>query len=452
MISEVGTRLATPLFLAKATQASPLRYHPRTMSDVLQISRMARSPRARLSTYFLVEFLCSIGQPLLTMGIFFYTHNVLHFSLRENLLLAVGQGVVYTIGAMLAHAIVERFGQRRALIAVNIAMCVVVIAAVVVPTPMVVVAVLLVYTFLIAINWPMLESRVSGCGPSATLSGRIGLYNFVWSFASCAMFALTGAIIAAWPSGMFAIPLIVHALSAVAMWIGDDPDDVIARSQQPWNESSEHPHAELALRQQRTLALWLSRLSLPSMYVVSNGLVSMMPSLPSIQGFSVPVQTALGSLWLAARCVAFVLLGITVFWHARPKLLLLACAGMLVSFLLIALPPSHWIRAIASLDRATLVVAQLVLGLCMGIIYAASLYFGMVLSEGSTEHGGYHEALIGLGFVLGPGAAFVTQQFAPGNVTASVYAVAGVVAFSLVLATGASVRLTKTDRRRVSER
>ena len=54
---------------------------------------------------------------------------------------------------------------------------------------------------------------------------------------------------------------------------------------------------------------------------------------------------------------------------------------------------------------AIIAIAELVLGLMVGFIFSASLYFGMVLSDGSTEHAGYHEALIGVGVVLGPGLA-----------------------------------------------
>jgi MFS family permease len=406
----------------------------------------ARSAQARLSVYFLVEFLCSIGQPLLTMGIFFFTHNRLGWGLRANLLLAIGEGAVYTVGAMLSQPLVERFGQRRALIAVNVLMAAVVTVAVVHPSDVVVATVLLVYTFIIAMNWPMLESRVSNCGPAATMSRRIGFYNFVWSGASFIMFACTGAIVHYWPTGMFAIPLVVHILSAIALWVGDDPDELIAAcpSDQP-DAAHDQPHAELKLRQQRTLALWLSRISLPSMYVAQNALVSMLPTLPSVQTLSVTAQTAMMSVWLLVRCATFVFLGYTIFWHARPKLLLLACLMLLLAFLAIALPPSQWTLASASADRACIMLAQVVLGVSMGMIYAASLYFGMVLSEGSTEHGGYHEALIGLGFVLGPGAALITQWIAPGNVNASIYAVAGVVTFSLMLASGASVRLSRKN-------
>jgi hypothetical protein len=85
-------------------------------------------------------------------------------------------------------------------------------------------------------------------------------------------------------------------------------------------------------------------------------------------------------------------------------------------------------------------LAQVVLGVSMGMIYAASLYFGMVLSEGSTEHSGYHEALIGLGSVLGPGAGAVAQWLRPGDITPGVAAVAGVLLLSTLVATGASVR------------
>jgi hypothetical protein len=91
-------------------------------------------------------------------------------------------------------------------------------------------------------------------------------------------------------------------------------------------------------------------------------------------------------------------------------------------------------------DLGSMIAWQIVLGTVLGVIYSASLYFGMVLSEGSTEHGGYHEALIGLGCMLGPGAGAATQWLRPGDARAGVIAVAGVVAVSLVFAAFATLR------------
>jgi hypothetical protein len=77
---------------------------------------------------------------------------------------------------------------------------------------------------------------------------------------------------------------------------------------------------------------------------------------------------------------------------------------------------------------------QISLGAVMGMIYSASLYFGMVLSDGSTEHGGYHEALIGLGSILGPGTAALTQLVWRGDLRAGVAAVCCIIGLSVVAA------------------
>jgi hypothetical protein len=66
------------------------------------------------------------------------------------------------------------------------------------------------------------------------------------------------------------------------------------------------------------------------------------------------------------------------------------------------------------------------------MIYSASLYFGMVLSQGSTDHGGYHEALIGLGGALGPAAAAAAHLVQPNGIGLSIAAVAGLIGVSLM--------------------
>jgi MFS family permease len=96
-------------------------------------------------------------------------------------------------------------------------------------------------------------------------------------------------------------------------------------------------------------------------------------------------------------------------------------------------------RALA-VDLAWLVACQVVIGFALGLIYSASLYFGMVLSDGSTEHGGYHEALIGLGSVIGPGSGALAQYLANGSEIWGVAAVAGVLGTTVVVATIVSLR------------
>jgi hypothetical protein len=67
----------------------------------------------------------------------------------------------------------------------------------------------------------------------------------------------------------------------------------------------------------------------------------------------------------------------------------------------------------------------------------------MVLSEGSTEHGGYHEALIGLGMSLGPAMGAITQIIRPGDSHAAVVGISSLLGISLLLASIASIRIRR---------
>jgi hypothetical protein len=58
----------------------------------------------------------------------------------------------------------------------------------------------------------------------------------------------------------------------------------------------------------------------------------------------------------------------------------------------------------------------------------------MVLSDGSTAQNAYHEALIGLGCVLGPGSGALAQAFFPANTHASVTAVGTILWLSVLAA------------------
>jgi MFS family permease len=351
--------------------------------------------------------------------------------LKENCLLGAGQGVAYVIGSLAAQRIANRFGRRRGLIGIFLLLTFIAANAMAITTPSALVAALLAYTFVAALNWPLLESLVCTGADAHALSKRVGIYNLVWAGTNTVAFAASGAIIQDWPGGMFAVPAVMHAISAVLMWMNRDVEsaDTVQRS-------SAHAEPEPQLLAQRTLAMWLARISLPSTYVAVYAVSAMMPSLPVVQKLETSWQTAVCSTWMIARWLAFVALGATAWWHTRPRLLLAAAIGMLIAFI-----------GVTTTGLASMIAWQIVLGVTMGLIYSGSLYFGMVLSEGSTEHGGYHEALIGLGSVLGPGTAALTQWRWPGDLRAGVIAVCGLIAISIFAAAAASVRFSRTPTR-----
>lgn len=378
---------------------------------------------------YVVEAMASIGGTLLSIGIFFFMKDRFGWQTPQNFLLAAGQGVVYVPAALSAGWVTTRFDPFRALVVIYLLLALLALAAwgssVLLGSAWAVVAALLAFTFVIGLSWPMLEALVAS-GDALGIARRVALYNVVWPSVGWAAIAVEGTIIQYFAPGMFLIPAaMVLASALIFLGMGRYP----VRSDAPGPAT--HPAPEPQLLRSRTLALWLSRTALPATYVVIYGLMPMMPFLPVVQKLPTTAQTLVGSVWLLTRLVAFVALAMNAWWHTRPRALLWAAVAMLVAFFGMTLRPTH--GASPGWDLAMMIAWQAVLGLALGMIYSASLYFGMVLSDGSTRHGGYHEALIGVGWIIGPAAGAATQFFWPGQVWAGIAAVGAVIAASVIV-------------------
>jgi hypothetical protein len=403
---------------------------------------------------YAVEALASTGGTLFTIGIFFYTKDRFGWALAENFRLAATQGVIYVVGALLAHRVAGRVSHGRALPWLQLVMALACGAGAGMATAKAgVVAVLLGYTFVSAVTWPILESLavVGTAGPR--MARRLAVYNVVWPAVGAATVAASGWVIQTMPTGMFLIPAAAHALAVGLSLLatprpptrrsksGGAAGDALPSSHPARASSPAHPEPEPELLRVRTVALWVSRLGLPATYAVIYGLMPLMPSLPAVRSLSTAEQTVVCSAWLVARWLTFVALAAHPWWHTRPRAMVAAAVLMLVAFLGITVAPSQVLGGDgwAGADLAAVVGWQLVLGVALGVIYSGSLYFGMVLSEGSTEHSGYHEALVGLGWVLGPLAGVMAQAARPGDVAWGVAAVGSVIALSVACVVGASV-------------
>jgi predicted MFS family arabinose efflux permease len=119
-------------------------------------------------------------------------------------------------------------------------------------------------------------------------------------------------------------------------------------------------------------------------------------------------------------------------WHYRFRWLVTAFGLLVVSFAAILTVPS----------LAVLLAAQIFFGTAIGLIYYSSLFYSMDASEIKSEHGGIHEAAIGVGNCLGPAVGAASLQFLPQ------YANSGAMAVSALLLCGLGALLTiwKTAR------
>jgi hypothetical protein len=383
--------------------------------------------RRHLTRVFTLEGLGSIGGNLLMFGIFFYMQQRFGWGARKNLLLSSAQGAVYIIGALSAYPLSLRIHRRTLLFFFHAMMTATALAGACFPNPVLIVVFLLIYVAFSAAQWPLLESLISTSATPAELSRRISIYNLVWSGTGAVTIALCGIVIAHFPQGIFLATFAFHVASL----------GVLIRLRAPARSpTAAHLHPEPELLVLRTLAMRLSRIALPATFAVIYSLGALMPTLPVIKSAAPEIRTLLASVWMISRWFCFISLGATTWWHTRPRALLLAAMALLSAFLGITLIPSE----------LSMILWQIALGAAMALIYCASLYFGMVLSEGSTAQNSFHEALVGVGCVLGPGSGALAEIFRPGNSHASVIAIGSILWISVLAAAWISMQ---TRRKRL---
>ena len=127
------------------------------------------------------------------------------------------------------------------------------------------------------------------------------------------------------------------------------------------------------------------------------------------------------SVWLFVRIGAFALLWLWPGWHYQFRWLLGAYAAMVASFAFVLLVP----------NLPLLVAAQIFFGLAVGLIYSSSLFYSMDVGERKSEHGGFHEAAIGVGSCAGPAIGAAAMYCFPDASGSSAWAVSGMLLIGL---------------------
>jgi hypothetical protein len=163
---------------------------------------------------------------------------------------------------------------------------------------------------------------------------------------------------------------------------------------------------------------WLAN---PFAYIAINTLVAAMPAVARGLGLSTTLAGFCCSVWCFARMGAFVGLWRWDGWHYRFRWLLVAYMGLAGSFACILLVHS----------LAVVVVAQMVFGCSVGLVYYSSLFYSMDRSETKGEHGGIHESVIGLGNCAGPAVGALALQLSPNVANSGALAVTGLLLLGL---------------------
>ncbi len=373
--------------------------------------------------FFLLEGLNTLACSYYGNYLFFLLRDAYGFGNLQNLSVCAGHGLIFAVSAWQGGRFAQRFGYFTALQTGFAIMAVCLIAGALLPSLPAQLGVLAGWTVGMCFTWPALEALVSEGESDEDLPQIIGLYNFVWSGAAALTYFLGGAIFDhLGRQSLYWLPVIILAVEAlVVAWLSRRVGPTMPRpalahvfGHTPEPEAFRQPVSPKTFLRMA----WLAN---PFAYMGINTLLAIVPGLAGELHLSVTLSGLFCSVWFFARLGTFALLWRWTGWHYRFRWLLAAFLGLIASLATLLVVREFWM----------LVCAQLVFGVSVGLIYYSSLFYSMDVGETKGEHGGLHEAAIGVGICIGPAVGAAGLLLAPQVANAGAYAVSALLAMGL---------------------
>jgi len=361
---------------------------------------------------FALEGLSSFSTAFNSYYLYFYMRDQFGFGNKENLAFAALNGLVYTISAWQGGRFAQRRGYFTALKIGFTLMILALMAASQSRFAAGVIAATGLFNVGMCFLWPTLEAMVSEGGDAVSLPRAVGTYNLVWASTNALALFVGGTLVETFGfKTIFYLPLaLCIGQLATTLWLEKSVDDPTAKSA-PTPALPPDPHRPSPTKTQAFLRMaWLSN---PVAYIA---IYTFIPELPGVAAkfHLTPMFAGFAcSLWCFVRFGTFLTLWLWTGWHYRFRWLVSAFVLLIVSFVSIL--------TVSSL--VVLIIAQLFFGGAIGLIYYSSLFYSMDAGSAKGEHGGIHEAAIGIGNCIGPATGAVTLQFLPGLAHGSAIAV-----------------------------
>lgn len=356
---------------------------------------------------FSLEGLNSFGTVFYFNYLYFWMRDTFGFGDKLNLALAASLGLVYMFSAWQTGKFAQRRGYYAALKTGYVIMALALAAglglSVISHRAWEEVVVAILVTLGMCFIWPTLEAFVSDGETAERLPRIVGIYNVVWALTAALAYFTGGGLIKAFGYRIiFALPLgIVLGMFALVLWLQRLARDTARQTLETPSPSPPKPHQPASPKARIFLRMaWLAN---PFAYVAIQTLVAIIPGIAAKFQLSPMAAGFACTLWYFVRVAAFIVLWQWPGWHYRFHWLAGSFVMLVVSFAAICMAPS----------LAALVFAQIFLGAAIGLIYYSSLFYSMDAGDTKGEHGGIHEAAIGMGNCVGPAIGAVSLQFLP---------------------------------------
>jgi hypothetical protein len=367
---------------------------------------LAALPRSSTKTstvpLFVLTALNSMSTGIVVTGIFFVTRQGYGFDQRTNYALGALLGAMYIVGAFAAGPVLTRLHRAGASTRAILAGVILLLAAcTTLPslfpgTPAAIWWLVALYSPASGALWPIVESYVSGGRVGADLQQTIGRWNVTWSAAL--VVASVGIAPLCEPHPALAILLLggAHVLSLAML---------------PWLTREPAPHvdalgAELDVDRvtgRKLLAVF--RILLPLHTLLMNALTPTLPGACARLGVPAALHAMIATGWLLPRSLTFWWLAHRPGWHGSKTMPIVGGAALLAGFVTAVLAPAS-----ATFGLPLLLVGLASFGAGCAIVYTGALYYAMAVGNAEVAAGGKHEALVGVGFLLGPSIGFLAAS------------------------------------------
>jgi len=379
--------------------------------------------------YFILEAVNAYATAYYFDYLFFYMRLDFEFGNLGNLVLAALNGLIYMSAAWFGGKFAQQRGYFFALRVGFVVMALALAVGSQLPGVVSQFVVMVVWTVGMCFTWPTLEGLISERETRAGLSQMLGVYNVVWAAGAALAYFTGGAFLEnLGRQSLFWLPVVLHlGQLGLLLWLEQS-----ARAMDETPQPASAPEFKLAgaapsrLPQSGSTFLRMAWLANPFAYIAMNTAIPIMPDLAARLGLTTTLAGFVCSVWMFTRLFAFIGLWRWTGWHYRFEWLASSYFLMIISFAVLLLVPVLWV----------VVVAQIVFGLAVGLIYYSSLFYSMDVGETKAEHGGLHESALGAGMFVGPLVGAATLQLAPGAASASIWTVSSllVVGFLALLA------------------
>ncbi len=361
-----------------------------------------------------VTFILSIGTGSLTHGLGFIAKQSAGFNRSQLFGLGVLFGITYIFSSRMTGPIVRSLESKRKspISAKSLLMLTTFAGALVAAIPLLLswldsnsdIGFWLVaagYGVLTGIMWPIVEWNIAGGRRNKQLRSAAGQFNIVWTAAVVVAFWMMAPTLEQMPMLSFVGIILLHMLAVALM--------IPFPSKPPKHLSdtvdADAPNSKSLLVAARTL--------LPVSYTLAGVLGPFFPVAMAQMEIDLSWQTVIVSLWMTSRIPTMVLLERWHGWHGKAWPLSLGAACLILGFTGCIVAPAIGGSVIGI---ASLVTALVLFGAGKGLVYTAAIYYALEVGEGEIDSGATHEALIGVGYALGPAMGLLASLLVAGGV------------------------------------